>query len=115
MGHDAQSPRPAPCSPRPLRLSHKALGGGGYKWLLYGDDDTYFFLDSVRELLRDYDPDLPYVVTGAGGIPIIMGAGVGSRAWRVERKTAGLKCRRPGGQRVLYWRAREGCMPEPNE
>eukprot|EP00198_Chlamydomonas_reinhardtii_P013108 XP_001702445.1 predicted protein [Chlamydomonas reinhardtii] len=79
-GHVAREPRlnetylswpdrPDPRKPGDSRvamapwLSHKALGGGGYKWLLYGDDDTYFFLDSVRELLRDYDPDLPYVVT----------------------------------------------------
>ncbi|KAG2425675.1 hypothetical protein HXX76_013517 [Chlamydomonas incerta] len=60
--------RPDPRKPGDSRvamvpwLAHKALGAS-YKWLLYGDDDTYFFLDSVRELLRDYDPELPYVVT----------------------------------------------------
>ncbi|KAG2488706.1 hypothetical protein HYH03_012706 [Edaphochlamys debaryana] len=43
-------------------LAHKALGDT-YKWILFGDDDTYFFLDGVKHLLRDYDPDLPYVVT----------------------------------------------------
>ena len=32
---------------------------GNYSWLLYGDDDTVFFIDSVSELLQDFDPSLP--------------------------------------------------------
>lgn len=39
---------------------------GQYSWLLYGDDDTLFFIDSVSELLQDFDPSLPYVITGMG-------------------------------------------------
>ena len=39
---------------------------GKYSWLLYGDDDTLFFIDSVSELLQDFDPSLPYVITGMG-------------------------------------------------
>ena len=37
---------------------------GNYSWLLYGDDDTVFFIDSVSELLQDFDPSLPYLITG---------------------------------------------------
>ena len=37
---------------------------GNYSWLLYGDDDTVFFIDSVSELLQDFDPSLPYFITG---------------------------------------------------
>ena len=34
--------------------------------MLYGDDDTLFFIDSVTELLQDFDPSLPYIITGMG-------------------------------------------------
>ena len=39
---------------------------GNYSWMLYGDDDTLFFIDSVTELLQDFDPSLPYFITGMG-------------------------------------------------
>jgi len=31
---------------------------------MYGDDDTFFFVDGVLELLQDFDPSLPYFITG---------------------------------------------------
>ena len=34
--------------------------------MLYGDDDTLFFVDSISELLQDFDPSLPYIITGMG-------------------------------------------------
>eukprot|EP00891_Asterochloris_glomerata_P009889 jgi/Astpho2/9889/fgenesh1_pg.00152_%23_12_t len=43
-------------------LAHKALGDS-YKWLLYGDDDTVWFMDSVQKVLEDLDPELPYFIT----------------------------------------------------
>lgn len=32
--------------------------------MLFGHDDTFFFVDHVLELLQDFDPDLPYIITG---------------------------------------------------
>lgn len=32
--------------------------------MLYGDDDTFFFLDNILELLQDFDPNIPYIITG---------------------------------------------------
>lgn len=43
-------------------LAHQ-MYAGNYSWLLYGDDDTVFFIDSVSELLQDFDPSLPYLIT----------------------------------------------------
>ncbi|KAL3156131.1 hypothetical protein ABBQ32_012426 [Trebouxia sp. C0010 RCD-2024] len=43
-------------------LAHEAFNGD-YKWILYGDDDTFFFVDGVLELLQDFDPSLPYFIT----------------------------------------------------
>lgn len=37
---------------------------GEYSWMLYGDDDTFFFLDNILELLQDFDPNMPYIITG---------------------------------------------------
>lgn len=39
--------------------------GDSYKWLLYGDDDTFFFLDAAMEVLQHLDPDMPYFLTGS--------------------------------------------------
>ena len=45
-------------------LAHKTLAPGSYKWMLFGDDDTIFFVNSVLEFLQDFDPDLPYFISG---------------------------------------------------
>ncbi|KAK9839187.1 hypothetical protein WJX84_009199, partial [Apatococcus fuscideae] len=46
-------------------LAHRALQGQ-YKWLLYGDDDTIWFMNGVLELAGKLDPTMPYIVTDAG-------------------------------------------------
>ena len=48
-------------------VAHQLLKREGvdYKWLLYGDDDTMWFMSAVVDLLRDYDADLPYFISGA--------------------------------------------------
>ena len=38
--------------------------GDSYKWLLYGDDDTMFFIDGVLALVQNLDADVPYFITG---------------------------------------------------
>lgn len=43
-------------------LAHDSFGDS-YKWLLYGDDDTVWFMESVIKLLEDFDSDLPYFIT----------------------------------------------------
>ena len=37
---------------------------GNYEWMLYGHDDTLFFVEGVMDLLQDFDPSLPYIITG---------------------------------------------------
>ena len=32
--------------------------------MLYGDDDTQFFLDGALRLAKDFDPNLPWFITG---------------------------------------------------
>ena len=43
-------------------LIFQALGDT-YKWMLYGDDDTLFFVDAVLDLLHPLDPELPYAIS----------------------------------------------------
>lgn len=38
--------------------------GNSFKWLLFGDEDTVFFVDNALELLQDFDPSMPYIITG---------------------------------------------------
>lgn len=45
-------------------IAHRQLGDT-YKWLLYGDDDTVWFMDGVLKFLEDLDPDMPYFISGA--------------------------------------------------
>ena len=47
-----------------LWLCMQAVNGSKYKWMLYGDDDTLWFTGGVLDLLKDLDPDMPYVITG---------------------------------------------------
>ena len=47
----------------------QAVNGSGYKWMLYGDDDTLWFVGGVLDLLKDLDPEMPYVITG-GSPPV---------------------------------------------
>ncbi|KAG2454903.1 hypothetical protein HYH02_000733 [Chlamydomonas schloesseri] len=37
--------------------------GDSYKWMLYGDDDTVFFLPGVRKLLARFDPEQPLALS----------------------------------------------------
>lgn len=38
--------------------------GDTFKWLFYGDDDTFFFVDAAANVLQGLDPDVPYFITG---------------------------------------------------
>ncbi len=38
--------------------------GDTFKWLLYGDDDTLFFMEGIRKVAQGLDPDMPYALTG---------------------------------------------------
>lgn len=44
-------------------LAYKAMQHIPFKWLLYADDDTFFFMDNVKRHLEDYDHTLPIVLT----------------------------------------------------
>eukprot|EP00198_Chlamydomonas_reinhardtii_P006621 XP_001695957.1 predicted protein [Chlamydomonas reinhardtii] len=37
--------------------------GETYKWLLYGDDDTIFYMPAVKRMLAHLDPELPYAIS----------------------------------------------------
>ena len=46
-------------------LAYKHLGDT-FSWLLYGDDDTVFFIDAALEVVKagSLDPHQPYFLTG---------------------------------------------------
>eukprot|EP00891_Asterochloris_glomerata_P005118 jgi/Astpho2/5118/fgenesh1_pg.00073_%23_16_t len=44
-------------------LAHQAFADRPYKWLLYGDDDTLWFVDGVFDLVKDLDPGMPYFIS----------------------------------------------------
>ncbi|KXZ55598.1 hypothetical protein GPECTOR_2g1148 [Gonium pectorale] len=43
-------------------LAHEAYGET-YKWVLYGDDDTVFYMPAVRSLLAHLDPEQPVALS----------------------------------------------------
>ena len=46
-------------------LAHSKLHHDSYKWMLFGDDDTVFFIDNIADFLSDFDPQIPYFISGA--------------------------------------------------
>ncbi|DBA83524.1 TPA: hypothetical protein ACH3X2_006448 [Trebouxia sp. C0005] len=44
-------------------LANQSLGTDSYKWMLYGDDDTVFYLDNVLRMLEPLDHTMPYFIT----------------------------------------------------
>ena len=38
-------------------------GYDNFKWLLYGDDDTVFFIDNALDMLEGLDHNMPYFLT----------------------------------------------------
>ena len=45
-------------------LAFKHLEKKDFQWLFYGDDDTLFFLNAAKHLVRDLDASKPYFLTG---------------------------------------------------
>ncbi|KAL3136186.1 hypothetical protein ABBQ32_007200 [Trebouxia sp. C0010 RCD-2024] len=44
-------------------LANKTAAPNSYKWILYGDDDTFWFIDNVLIHLDQLDPDMPYLLS----------------------------------------------------
>ena len=38
--------------------------------MLYGDDDTFFFVDAAMNIVKGLDPDMPYFLTGSRLYPL---------------------------------------------
>ena len=38
-------------------------GYNNFKWMLYGDDDTVFFIDNALDMLEGLDHNMPYFLT----------------------------------------------------
>ena len=39
------------------------MGLDSFKWILYGDDDTVFFVDGALDMLQDLDYNMPYLLS----------------------------------------------------
>ena len=44
-------------------LANKTVAPHSYKWILYGDDDTFWFIDNVLTHLDQLDPNMPYLLS----------------------------------------------------
>lgn len=44
-------------------LAAKDMGLDSFKWVLYGDDDTVFFIDSALDALQNLDYNMPYLLS----------------------------------------------------
>lgn len=44
-------------------LANQSSGADSYKWMLYGDDDTVFYVDNVVRMLAPLDHTMPYFIT----------------------------------------------------
>ena len=44
-------------------LAAKEMGLDSFKWILYGDDDTVFFIDGALKMLENLDHNMPYLLS----------------------------------------------------
>ena len=44
-------------------LANKTAAPNSYKWILYSDDDTFWFIDNALVYLSQLDPDMPYLLS----------------------------------------------------
>lgn len=44
-------------------LANQSCGVDNFRWILFGDDDTVFFVDNALKMLRHLDHKLPYFLT----------------------------------------------------
>ena len=44
-------------------LAAKEMGLDSFKWVLYGDDDTVFFVDGALDMLENLDYNMPYLLS----------------------------------------------------
>ena len=44
-------------------LANQSCGVDNFEWILFGDDDTVFFVNNALKLLRHLDHKLPYFLT----------------------------------------------------
>lgn len=44
-------------------LAAKEMGLESFKWVLYGDDDTVFFIDGALDALENLDYNMPYLLS----------------------------------------------------
>jgi hypothetical protein len=50
--------------------------GDTFKWVLYGDDDTLFFLEAAMKVVEGLDPDMPYWLADNQWGSDLMGGGM---------------------------------------
>lgn len=53
-------------------LAFKAFQAEGvtdWKWMFLGLDETLFFADAAQKVVKDLDPDLPYLLSGQVILP----------------------------------------------
>lgn len=47
-----------------MRHTLQQAFGGRFEWLLWGDDDTMWFMPALQQLVAGLDPKTPYLVSG---------------------------------------------------
>lgn len=50
-------------------LANITAGIDSYKWILFGDDDTAFYIDNALRLLSTLDHNMPYVLSDHNWFP----------------------------------------------
>ena len=50
-------------------LANVTAGIESYKWMLFGDDDTAFYIDNALRMLSTLDHNMPYVLSDHNWFP----------------------------------------------
>lgn len=44
-------------------IANNTAGIDSYKWMLFGDDDTVFYVDNILRMLETLDHTMPYILS----------------------------------------------------
>lgn len=50
-----------------VRLANRSFAGR-FDWLIVGDDDVIFLLDNLRDILKNVNPNIPFLITDDLGV-----------------------------------------------
>ena len=73
-------------------IANNTAGIDSYKWILFGDDDTVFFVDNALRMLETLDHTMPYILSDHIWFPTDLQSTPSVCTWDVPACMHGCTC-----------------------